>query len=293
MSDGFGIAKFMKALAEIACGATEPSLTPVWCRELLNARNPPRISRTHHEYEVENKAKGTMMIPLNDVVQRCFFFGPREVASLRSLVPKHLGRCTTFEVITACMWRCRIRALQLDPEDDVRFIYTININAKVNPPLPKGYYGNGFVLSAAVTTSRRLCENPFGYALELVKNAKSNVDEEYVRSTSDLIVVKGRPHQATTRSYLVSNTTRIGLDEVDFGWGKPIYGGPATGGMTSFPQMTSVYVSCKNHKGEHVIVVPISLPAKAMERFATELEGMLRHASQPIMGAHQGLMSFL
>lgn len=113
-------------------------------------------------------------------LQRCFFFGPSEVASLRSLVPKHLGRCTTFEVIIACTWRCRIRALQLDPDDGVRFIYTVNFTTKVNPPLPKGYYGNEFVLSAAVKTSRRLRENPLGYALELAKNVKSNVDEEYV-----------------------------------------------------------------------------------------------------------------
>lgn len=156
------------------------NLPSLHCSVGSSWRQPPRISRTHHEYEVENKAKGTMMIPLNDVVQRCFFFGPREVASLRSLVPKHLGRCTTFEVITACMWRCRIRALQLDPDDGVRFIYTVNFTTKVNPPLPKGYYGNEFVLSAAVKTSRRLRENPLGYALELAKNVKSNVDEEYV-----------------------------------------------------------------------------------------------------------------
>ncbi|RDY02169.1 Benzyl alcohol O-benzoyltransferase, partial [Mucuna pruriens] len=294
MSDGFGIAKFMNALAEIARGAKEPSLTPVWCRELLNARDPPRISRIHHEYEevvLENKTEGTT-IPLKDVAQRCFFFGPTEVSALRRLVSKHVGRCTTFEVITACMWRCRIRALQVEPNDVVRFISTVNINAKVNPPLPSGYYGNEFVLSAAVTTAQRLCENPFGYALELIKNAKANVDEEYVRSMTDLMVVKGRPHNATTRSYLVTNTTRLGLNEMDLGWGKPIYGGPATCGITNIPQMTSVYMSYQNDKGEYVIVVPIMLPPKAMNRFATELDRMLRHQGQPIIGA-PGLVSKL
>ncbi|KAK7337865.1 hypothetical protein VNO77_18453 [Canavalia gladiata] len=272
MSDAFGLSKFMKAVAEMARGAKEPSIAPVWCRELLLSRNPPRISRTHHEYE---EVKGSRVPLLNDLVQRSFFFSPVEVNAIRRLIPKHVGKCTTFEVITACMWRCRIRALQLDPNDDVRFIYAVNINSKVTPPLPVGYYGNEFVYAVAVTTARKLCENPFWYAVGLVTNAKTNMDEEHVRSTTDLMVIKGRPQLATIRTYTVSNTTRTGLSEVDFGWGKPIYGGPATGEITNFPEMTSLYMSYKNNKGQYDIVMPISLPSKAMERFAKEMDGML------------------
>lgn len=47
MSDVPGIVQFLKALAEIARGATEPSVPPVWHRELLNARDLPRITHTH------------------------------------------------------------------------------------------------------------------------------------------------------------------------------------------------------------------------------------------------------
>ena len=51
MTDGIGLVQFMNALGEIAQGATAPSILPVWQRELLNARDPPRVTCTHHEFD--------------------------------------------------------------------------------------------------------------------------------------------------------------------------------------------------------------------------------------------------
>ncbi|KAI4348103.1 hypothetical protein L6164_008864 [Bauhinia variegata] len=162
MSDATGIVQFMNAISEIARGANEPSIKPLWCRELLSARDPPRITCTHHEYEQVHDTNGTI-IPQNDMEERSFFFGPKEISAIRRFIPSHLGRFTSFEIITACVWRCRTIALQLDPNDDVCMMVIVNGRAKFNPPIPVGYYGNGFVYPAAVTTVKQLCENPFGF----------------------------------------------------------------------------------------------------------------------------------
>ncbi|KAL1313093.1 hypothetical protein HN51_039664 [Arachis hypogaea] len=274
MSDGTGFAQFMTAMAEMARGAHQPSILPVWSRELLSARHPPRITCTHREYEEPIVDTSTIILSKKDMVQRSFFFGPTEIASLRRLVPRHLGECTRFELVTACLWCCRTKALQLAPEDDVRMMCIVNARARFNPKIPLGYYGNVFAYPAAVTTVRKLCENPFGYAVELIKKAKDEVTEEYMHSVADLLVTKGRPLFTTVGSCIVSNLTRAGLREVDFGWGNALYGGVFEGGAGDFFGVTFM-MDCVNGKGEESVMFPIFLPVKAMERFEKELADML------------------
>ena len=274
MSDAAGLEQFMNALGEMAQGASRPSTLPVWQRELLSARDPPRVTCTHREYDAVEDTKGTI-IPLDDMAEMSFFFGPAEVAAFRGFVPPHLRKCTTFELLTACVWRCRTIALQPDPEEDMRIICTVNARAKFDPPLPKGYYGNGFAIPVAISTARDLTTKPLSHALEHVMKAKNDVNAEYMRSLADLMVIKGRPHFAVARSYVVSDVTRAGFDEVDFGWGKAAYGGPAKGGVGTIPGIITFYIPFINHKGESGIVVPICLPNAAMEIFIEELNKML------------------
>ncbi|GAB2276322.1 Benzyl alcohol O-benzoyltransferase [Dionaea muscipula] len=279
MSDASGLAQFMNAVAELAIGGDEnkaPSVLPVWSRELLSARDPPRVTCKHVEYDEVADTKGTV-IPLDKMAQGSFFFGPTEVSALRKLVPQHLqGQCSTFDLLTACIWRCRTIALQPDPDEVMRIICIADARSKFNPPLPDGYYGNAFALPMALSTADELCRKPLGYAIQLVRKAKAEVTEEYMRSLADLMVIKGRPHFTVVRTYIVSDNTRAGFSEVDFGWGKPVYAGPAMGGVGAIPGVSSFYIRCKNHKGENGIVVPFCLPSPAMDRFVKELQVLLQ-----------------
>ncbi|KAM0065573.1 putative benzyl alcohol O-benzoyltransferase [Helianthus debilis subsp. tardiflorus] len=266
MCDVFGYIQFITALTEMAQGASTPSTLPIWERELLCARDPPRVTYPHHEFDEVPETDG-MTIPFDDMVHRSFFFGPTEISALRRFVPTRLKNCTTFDVVTACIWRCRTIALQPNPEDDMRLLIIVNARSKFNPPIPVGYYGNVICSPAAISKARDLCNKPLGHALELVKKAKSEVSEEYVRSVADLMATKGRP-SSSTGSYIVSDLTRTSLLELDFGWGKAVYAGP------DLP-VAGFYTRYINHKGESIIVVPVQLPGKAMKRFAEELDYML------------------
>ncbi|XP_071721318.1 benzyl alcohol O-benzoyltransferase-like [Rutidosis leptorrhynchoides] len=270
--DASGLVQFMTALSEMAKGASTPSTLPVWQREVLSARDPPRVTCTHPEYDELATAEDNTgrYSSSDDMHQRSFFFGPREMLAIRRLVPTHLQNSTNFEVLTACLWRCRTIALQLNPEEEVRMIYMFN-SRKFKSFIPIGYYGNASAFPVAISTAKDICNKTLGFSLELIVKAKSTVTKEYMRSIADLMVIKGRPPLKLSESYSVSDVTRAGFDRVDFGWGKPAYGGTVVGASRIY----SIYLRSKNHKGESGIVVPICLPEVTMEKFIRELNSML------------------
>lgn len=276
MSDAPGFIQFLKALAEISQGAHEPSITPVWCRELLNARDPPRITHAHLEYEELVLLDVTKMMA-KDMAHHSFFFGPDRIKAIHQMFPHdHHQHTTTFEVLIAFLWRCRTKALQLDPDQEVRFTCVCNARSKSQFSfLPTGYYGNAVMYPTVATTAKKLCESSLGYALELVKKAKGEATREYLQSAADLMVIRDRPCFTLKRpSWLVSNLTRVGFRDVDFGWGKAAYGGTGTAGFGPFPEI-SFFIAGKNAEGEEGIVVPMYLPPISMKMFSEELEKVL------------------
>ncbi|XP_015897692.1 alcohol acyl transferase 1 allele GSa-like [Ziziphus jujuba] len=265
--DAFGVFQFLKTIAEMANGAEEPSIPPVWQRELLSARNPPRVTCIHHEFQ--QAMTGKVNLDQTNLVQRSFFFGPKQMMAIRAHLPPKLGSFSRYELLTACLWRCRTLALKLDPQDVVRVSCLVTARGRNRGPnLPLGYYGNAFAYPAAVSKAGVLCKNSLGYAAELVKKAKAEMSQEYIRSVADLMVIKGRPPYIEKGNFLVSDMTNARLGDVDFGWGLPEYAGPAM----AFPRI-SFYVKYRN-KREDGILVPICLPFLAMERFQKELMAM-------------------
>ncbi|KAL2333550.1 hypothetical protein Fmac_014763 [Flemingia macrophylla] len=271
MSDASGIGQFLNVLAEIACGAQKPSVLPLWHRELLCARDPPKVAYTHPEYEHELPDIRSMYIPKN-----CsFFFGPKEISSIRALLPHHIAtKSTTFEVLTAWIWRSYTESLNLqNPDQEVYLIIPVNArfgHCKFNPPLPDGFYGNAIVFPLEGTTVKNLLCRPLEYSLELVKKAKYKANEDYVHSVLELIAKKERPFYFRSGSFMVTDHTKAGFQDVNFGWGTPLYNGIAEGGLGNMLG-ASAYVPHTNSKGEEGKVVMMCMPEYAMKCFRKRL----------------------
>ncbi|XP_034675119.1 methanol O-anthraniloyltransferase-like [Vitis riparia] len=159
----------------------------------------------------------------------------------------------------------------VDPDEVVRISCLTNMRGKRGFELPPGYYGNAFVAPASITKAGMLCKNPLEFAIRLVKKAKAEMSQEYIKSVADLMVIKGRPLITQPGNYIVSDVTRAGFGEVDFGWGKPVYSGPARA-----ISIISLCVRFRNSKGEEGNVIPICLPSTVMERFEQELKKMTK-----------------
>uniref|UniRef100_A0ABF7PQ72 BAHD acyltransferase Ep07g04462 n=1 Tax=Echinacea TaxID=7674 RepID=A0ABF7PQ72_9ECHN len=265
MTDAAGLLQFMSALGEIAGGATSPSIMPVWKRELLCSSDRPPIPITHDQIAAAK----------NETTQKSFFLTTTEISAFRRYVPTHLQSCTTFELLTACIWRCHTIALQPDPEEEMNMIWPVNVRNKFkfDPPLPAGYYGNLLAFSVAMSSARDLCSKPLGYALELVMKANHDVTKKKIGSVSDLLKpIKG---PLPVRHDIVSDLIHGGHYSMEFGWGKATYTGPATGGIENNPGLTTYYVPYTNNKGESGVVVPLLLRSAVMTRFVNEINNML------------------
>uniref|UniRef100_A0A0D9WU12 Uncharacterized protein n=1 Tax=Leersia perrieri TaxID=77586 RepID=A0A0D9WU12_9ORYZ len=277
--DAPGGMQFEVAVCEIARGvAGAPSVTPSWGREIFMARNPPSPSYPHLEYrEPAGAGDRLLTTPPSDMVRIPFFFGDREIAALRRRAPASLrNSCSRFELVVACIWRCRTAALGYHAADEVRLSFIVNARGRRDMPIPEGFYGNAFAYSVASTTAGDLLAGggELGHALGLIKKAKSAVTYDYLRSVADLMVIAGRPLFTLTRTYIVSDVSHAGFKSVDFGWGEAVYGGPAKGGEGPFLGVTNYFSRCKNGKGDVSVVVPICLPKDAMDRFQLEVQAL-------------------
>ncbi|CAN1246292.1 Benzyl alcohol O-benzoyltransferase [Linum grandiflorum] len=274
LTDGPGLVQFMLCIAKIARGATTtPTVTPVWERHILSGHSLPRVTCTHNEYK--QVPTTTTDIPRKDMISTSFFFSPAEISALRSRHAPDAPHASRFEILAACLWKCRTAALRLDRDEVTRMILMVNVRGKLmNPPLPRGYYGNALAFPTAVAPAAKLCREPLMYALDLVRKAKSKVNEEYVKSIVDLMVLEGRPKVSMVKwpTFVLSDVTRAGFREVDFGWGEAVYGGPMGADVTG---VTNFCMSGMNKEGENVVVLALSLPAAAMRRFVKELENMV------------------
>ncbi|KAJ7943977.1 Benzyl alcohol O-benzoyltransferase [Quillaja saponaria] len=278
MCDTLGLVRFLNMVAEFSrgkCAPTQVTQLPVWQRHILNARDPPTVAFTHQEYgDVIDEKTYSLAKHVggsdNEVVHDSVFFGPKEILSIREKLPPPLQNCSDFELLSACLWKCRTIALEPNPNDIVGLSCFINARGKNGLQVPNGYYGNAFAFPIALSKAGLLSQSPLGYALDLIRKVKTLMSEEFIRSVADLMVIKGRPMYRTVGNYLVADTTRVGFDCVDFGWGKPVYGGPA--GAIS---CVSFYARFKNCKGEDGIVVPIWLPRSVMENFRSELQKII------------------
>lgn len=302
MADGYGIVLFLKAVCELAQGGSTPSVMPVWDREALSATANPNPTCTHSVYEVpclrnnfklfdfewwadkffnvEKLASQPLYFFFPKIlkpimVRTSFIVGPKEIQALRDQVmAQDFGRCTTFELIAACLWKCRTIALQPHPNATVRLTFPTDMRQKsMNElKLSPGYYGNAIVMQSAISTAELLCDRPITYAIQLIREAKNKVNADYVKSVIDFMVANGRPRMSVLRNMLVSDISRIGMEKIDFGWGDAIYAGAsiAAYGATFLERPRS----SASGSTEKSILVPISLPHMYMLIFEREFKKM-------------------
>ncbi|KAJ3683638.1 hypothetical protein LUZ60_013865 [Juncus effusus] len=227
LCDGSGANQFLTRLAQLTRGKTNLVTQPVWDRaELLGPRTLPHVDVPLDEILTfdADVAKNGVYGGGACKVKEWFHVSESGVERLRDGICKEAGfGFTTFEALSAFIWRARIKASNENKEEIVKMVYSMNISKIIKPPLPAGYWGNICVPVYVTLTTKDLISQPLWKTATLIKESKKSVTDEYVRSYIDfqeLHYEKGI--NAGKRVFAFTDWRRLGHSEVDFGFGGPV-----------------------------------------------------------------------
>ncbi|KAG5530901.1 hypothetical protein RHGRI_025751 [Rhododendron griersonianum] len=139
---------------------------PFLDRSILRARNPPKIEFPHHEYASIEDVSNTDDIYNENIIYKSFCFEYEKIQKLKMAAMEDgvVDKCSTFEVVSAFIWKSRTQALKLRYDQRVKYVLVVDGRLRFDPPLPENYFGNGVVItSPAYVPGRELaifCPNP-------------------------------------------------------------------------------------------------------------------------------------
>ncbi|CAN6472485.1 unnamed protein product [Victoria cruziana] len=266
MFDGLAAMEFVNSWGETARGLPL-SVPPFMDRSVLKSRVPPKTENPHLEFEEIEDVSDTSKIYTEEMQYKSFCFDPEKLQKVkaRAMEDGSLKKCTTFEALSALVWRGRAKALRLKPGQRLKLLFAVDGRSRFEPSLPKGYFGNGIVLTNSVCTAGEILENPLSFTVDLVQKAVNMVTDGYMRSAIDYFeMTRARP--SLTATLLITTWSRLSFHTTDFGWGEPVASGPV-----ALPEREVILFLSHGEERKSINVL-LGLPASAMPTFEEAMD---------------------
>ncbi|KAK2649809.1 hypothetical protein Ddye_017298 [Dipteronia dyeriana] len=223
--DGLGAAQFLNAVGELGRGLKQPGVAPVWHRDFfppsdhqLESVTPlPMLPPPMPGYKLEHANIDISMDQINQLKQQF-----NESTGLNS---------SAFEIVAASFWSHRTKAINFEKNTEVKLVFFANCRQMLDPPLPKGFYGNCF-FPVTITSSSDWVETASDVdVLKLVQEAKTKLAVEFGKFMEGDHMRNGEdpfaPLSYTT--LFISEWGRLGFNQIDYGWGPPVHVVPIQG----------------------------------------------------------------
>jgi shikimate O-hydroxycinnamoyltransferase len=261
--DARGAAHFFDTWASIARGdaaaAANAPVPPCFDYTLLAARLARVVLYDHPEYKPEPEPVDAATAA-SDYASAVIVMTKAQVGALKA---RCLG-ASTFRAVVALVWQCVCRARALPPEAETRLYSMIDMRARLDPPLPTGYFGNAVVRTSVSATVGEVTSNPVGHTARRALAVTSQGDD-YARSLVDYLEgvdAMNLPRSGISRAHLRAiSWMGMSLYKADFGWGAPAFMGPAIMYYSGF-----VYVMNAAGK-EGALALVLSLEPESMPEF--------------------------
>lgn len=217
--DGLGSAQFLNCIAEFARGLERPTIEPKWHRHTIPK---PPSSLSHITFD------SLPPLPSYRLEQAIIDVPLDEITSFKTQFLEQTGKtCSAFDVLAAQIWQCRTKSIRLNPDERAKLVFFANARPFINPALPQGFYGNCFFPVTVEVSCNTLVSASRVEAVMMVKEAKAKVRVEFERWA------KGEGHDPYVPSLgystlFISEWSRLGFNEVDYGWGRPMQVVPLT-----------------------------------------------------------------
>nr|XP_043633930.1 shikimate O-hydroxycinnamoyltransferase-like [Erigeron canadensis] len=239
--DAASMFHFINTWSDMARGL-DLTIPPFIDPTLLAARNPPQPAFEHVEYKPAyspSTLESQKAAPNETTVPSIFKLSQDQLDALK-VKSKEDGSTinySTFELFAGHIWKCMCKARGLSDDQETKVYFAIDGRGRFQPNLPTGYFGNGAVLGATPTTVLgELKSNPSWYAASKIHDAIVIRDNNYLRSTLDYLELQLPNMKAVLISIIqscmfsdlgISSWAKLPLYDADFGWGRPIFVGPA------------------------------------------------------------------
>ncbi|RCV18327.1 hypothetical protein SETIT_3G292000v2 [Setaria italica] len=211
LADGLGAAQFINTISEFARGMGKPTIAPIWARALIP--NPPKLPPgpppSFQSFEFQHF---TIDVTSDLIVH------------IKAEYFQATGQyCSTFDVAVAKVWQARAKAIKYNLESEVHVCFFANTRHLLTQVLPKdrGFYGNCFYPVTVTAIAGDVITAGLIDVIRMIRDGKARLPLEFSKwAAGD---VKVDPYQLAFEHNVlfVSDWTRLGFFEVDYGWGAP------------------------------------------------------------------------
>ncbi|KAJ4845826.1 hypothetical protein Tsubulata_008235 [Turnera subulata] len=234
LSDGQGCLHFINSWARLARGHSI-RIPPYTDRTILRARDPPRPTFHHVEYDDPPTLKVPAQNPKPTSMAN-LKITPHQLNTLKAQV--NVGgkktSYTTYQILTAHIWRCATKARGLPGDQATKLSIGNDGRSRLVPPLPQGYFGNVIFHATPIVLAGELVSEPLLHTVERLDRAIKRMDDSYLRSAidrmeeiGDLTPILRGPITCRCPNLAVGSWMRLPFYEADFGWGRPVLLRPA------------------------------------------------------------------
>ncbi|KAI4307568.1 hypothetical protein L6164_030739 [Bauhinia variegata] len=294
--DGVSATRFVNSWAKIAREkALDKEEMPFLDRTILKSRKPLMGSRFDHpEFKPMPRLLANSGGNLAEISKKKTSFASLKLTKEQLLklkikaneginmvqVQEHVaGRpYSRFETLVAHIWRSVTKARQRDILQETAVGTVADIRNRMNPPLPKNYFGNAILRTVTPTClTGDIISKPLSYAAQNIREAINKLTEEYLRSQLDfltsqpqldwlknplrLVELPAEEQCLGNPNIIIGCWMSMPVYDADFGWGKPVYMGPgpldADGDIIIIPAAT----------GDGSYVIAICLQTDHLEAF--------------------------
>ncbi|CAN0880228.1 HCT [Linum grandiflorum] len=235
VSDGQSSLSFINTWSNIARSGSDAAsatlVSPFLDRTIFRARNPPTPKFNHTEYQphpamihTNNTPKGPPRVEILNIKPQHIDILKENAIPKNDIVTDPVLRYSTYEILAAHIWRCATKARSLDPQQPTTLLISVDGRSRLNPPVPRDYFGNVIFHTTPTALSGELVSEPLGETVERIRQAISRMDDEYLRSAIDYLEdpdAKFTPGAPSPNVKLVS-WMRLPLKSADFGWGDSV-----------------------------------------------------------------------
>lgn len=213
IADGLGAGQLMNAIGAMARGLDKLPVEPIWARDLIP--NPPKLPRgpppVFPSFKLQYHTSDLSLADISSTKARYF-----EATG---------QRCSTFDISIAKVWQARIRAIGLGPREPVHVCFFANTRHLLQQVLPQegGFYGNCFYTVTVTSTSEAVSCAELPDVVRMIRDEKAKLPAQFAKwAVGDFTE---DPYELTFsyNSLFVSDWTRLGFLEVDYGWGLPVH----------------------------------------------------------------------